>query len=114
MMGHMRTGTMNETIPTVLDETVQLSSKDGMIVSPTNGAQMTNDRFYSIPGIGEISYFKGVPQSVLDALVTWVDGDSSVGDCEIGYDGFEDTFTGTFTGGQTVLFDHEVGVWYES
>jgi hypothetical protein len=93
---------------------VQLSSKDGMIVSPTNGAQMTNDRFYSIPGIGEISYFKGVPQSVLDALKVWVDGDSSVGDCEIGYDEFEDTFTGTFTDGRTVLFDNEVGVWYES
>jgi hypothetical protein len=76
---------------------------------------MTNDLFLYVPGIGEISYFKGVPQSVLDALVTWIDGDSSLGDCDIGYNEFEDTFTGTFTGGQTpVLFDHKVGVWYES
>jgi hypothetical protein len=75
---------------------------------------MTNDLFLYVPGIGEISYFKGVPQSVLDALVTWIDGDSSLGDCDIGYNEFEDTFTGTFTGGPTVLFDHEVGVWYES
>ena len=75
---------------------------------------MTNDLFLYVPGIGEISYFKGIPQSVLDSLVTWIDGDSSLGDCEIGYNEFEDTFTGTFTGGQTVLFDRGVGVWYES
>lgn len=75
---------------------------------------MTNDSFYSIPGIGEISYFKGVPEDVLMKLVDWVDGDSSVGDCEIGYDEFEDTFTGTFTEGRSVLFDRESGFWYES
>ena len=75
---------------------------------------MNNGLFLSVPGLCQISYFKGVPRYVLDALVTWVDGDSSLGDCEIGYNEFEDTFTGTFTGGQTVLFDHEVGVWYES
>jgi len=46
--------------------------------------------------------------------VDWVDGDSSVGDCDIGYDEFEDTWTGTFTGGQSVLFDRESGFWYES
>jgi len=75
---------------------------------------MTNDLFYSIPGIGEISYFKGVSEFVLRRLVDWVDGDSSVGDCEIGYNEYMDTFTGTFTGGLTVLFDHESGFWYES
>jgi hypothetical protein len=86
------------------------------MVSTTNGVQMTtdNDKFYDIPGIGQISYFKGVPEDVLMKLVDWVDGDSSVGDCDIGYDEFEDTFTGTFTGGRSVMFDDKSGFWYES
>jgi len=75
---------------------------------------MTNDMFYPIPGIGEISYFKGVPEDVLMRLVDWVDGDSSLSDCDIGYDEFEDTFTGTFTGGRSVMFDDKTGFWYES
>jgi hypothetical protein len=73
-----------------------------------------NDKFYDIPGIGQISYYEGVPEDVLMKLVDWVDGDSSVGDCDIGYDEFEDTFTGTFTGGRSVMFDDSSGFWYES
>jgi hypothetical protein len=73
-----------------------------------------NNKFYDIPGIGQISYYGGVSEFVLRRLVDWVDGDSSVGDCEIGYNEYMDTFTGTFTGGLTVLFDHESGFWYES
>ena len=101
-------------------KTVQPFSNDDRMVSTTNGVQMThladnlNDRFYDIPGIGQISYYGGVPDDVLMKLVDWVDGDSSVGDCTIGYDEFEDTWTGTFTGGRSVMFDDKSGFWYES
>ena len=101
-------------------KTVQPFSNDDRMVSTTNGVQMThladnlNDRFYDIPGIGQISYYGGVPDDVLMKLVDWVDGDSSVGDCTIGYDELEDTWTGTFTGGRSVMFDDKSGFWYES
>ena len=99
-------------------KTVQPFSNDDRMVSTTNGVQMTNDnendKFYDIPGVGQISYYGGVPTEVLMKLVDWVDGDSSVGDCTIGYDEFEDTWTGTFTGGQSVMFDDKSGFWYES
>jgi len=75
---------------------------------------MTNELFYYIPGTCEISYFDGVSTDILTKLEEWIDGDSSLGDCDIGYNEFEDTFTGTFTNGQTVLFDRDCGVWYES
>jgi len=105
---------MTKPTETNISESVQPSKISGMMDSQPRTNQMTNDLFYSIPGIGEISYFKGVSEFVLRRLVDWVDGDSSVGDCEIGYNEYMDTFTGTFTGGPTVLFDHESGFWYES
>ena len=74
---------------------------------------MTNDKFIEVPGIGEISCWDGIEDSVIDSLIDWIDGDSSLGDCEIGYNEFEDTFTGTFTNGTRVLFDHKTGTWYE-
>ena len=107
---------MTKPTETNISESVQPSKISGMMDSQPRTNQMTtdNDKFYDIPGIGQISYFKGVPEDVLMKLVDWVDGDSSVGDCDIGYDEFEDTFTGTFTNGQSVLFDRGVGFWYES
>jgi len=96
-------------------KTVQPFSNDDRMVSTTNGVQMTNDnKFYSIPGIGEISYYGKVPEDVLVKLVDWIDGDSSVGDCTIGYDEFNDSWTGTFTEGRSVMFDDKSGFWYES
>jgi len=103
---------------TAISDSMQLASNDGMMDSQPRTNQMTtdndNDKFYDIPGIGQISYYGGVPEDVLMKLVDWVDGDSSVGDCDIGYDEFEDTWTGTFTGGQSVMFDDKTGFWYES
>ena len=111
---------MIKSTETNLSESVQLSKICGMMDSQPRTNQMThladnlNDRFYDIPGIGQISYYGGVPDDVLMKLVDWVDGDSSVGDCTIGYDEFEDTWTGTFTGGRSVMFDDKSGFWYES
>jgi len=113
---------MTKPTETNISESVQPSKISGMMDSQPRTNQMTNpnladnfnDRFYDIPGIGQISYYGGVPEDVLMKLVDWVDGDSSVGDCDIGYDEFEDTWTGTFTGGRSVVFDDKSGFWYES
>lgn len=107
---------MTKPTETNISESVQPSKISGIMDSQPRTNQMTtdNDKFYDIPGIGQISYYGGVPEDVLMKLVDWVDGDSSVGDCDIGYDEFEDTFTGTFTGGQSVMFDDKSGFWYES
>jgi len=75
---------------------------------------MTNNKFFMIPGTGEISYWNGVDDEIIQSLVTWIDGDSSFGDCDIGYDEFEDTYTGTFTNGTQVIFDHETREWFEA
>ena len=75
---------------------------------------MTNNKFFMIPGTCEISYWNGVDDEIIQSLVTWIDGDSSLGDCDIGYDEFEDTYTGTFTNGTQVIFDHEIREWFEA
>ncbi len=107
---------MTKPTETNISESVQPSKISGIMDSQPRTNQMTtdNDKFYDIPGIGQISYYGGVPEDVLMKLVDWVDGDSSVGDCDIGYDEFEDTWTGTFTNGQSVMFDDKSGFWYES
>lgn len=74
---------------------------------------MTNDMFIEIPGICEISCWVGMEDHVIEALIGWIDGDSSLGDCVIGYDEFDDTYTGTFTDGTRVVYDFETGTWNE-